>query len=75
MDFFHEHSRPGDYLIVEDGILSLIMDETEFEGGPLAAIHAFMAAHPDAYEIDRERCDRYGRNATWNLDGYIRRIK
>ncbi len=33
MDFFHKHARPGEYLIVEDGILSLIMDETEFQGG------------------------------------------
>ncbi len=70
---FYKHPVPGDDLIVEDGIVSLIMDEAEFKGGPLAAIHAFMAAHPGLYEIDRKRCDRYGENATWKLDGYIRR--
>jgi cephalosporin hydroxylase len=75
MDFFHKHSVPGDYLIVEDGIISLIMDEAEFDGGPLAAIHAFLADHPEAYRIDRERCDRFGSNVTWNLDGYIRRLR
>lgn len=74
MEFFHKHSLPGDYLIVEDGIISLILDDNEFEGGPLQAIHAFLAAHPGAYQIDRERCDRFGRNVTWNLDGYIRRV-
>jgi cephalosporin hydroxylase len=75
MEFFHRHSRPGDYLIVEDGIISLIMDEDEFEGGPLQAIHSFLAAHPGDYRIDRKRCDRYGRNVTWNLDGYMERLR
>jgi cephalosporin hydroxylase len=73
MEFFHRHSAAGDYLIVEDGIVSVIMDEKEFQGGPFQAIHAFLDAHPDDYEIDRARCDRFGRNVTWNLDGYIRR--
>ena len=26
------------------------------------------------YEIDRTFCDYYGRNVTWNVDGYLRRI-
>ncbi len=75
MDFFHKHCLPGDYLIVGDGVISLIMEEAEFEGGPLAAIRAFMADHPGLYEVDRKLCDRYGKNVTWNLDGYIRRIR
>ncbi|MGO8739423.1 CmcI family methyltransferase [Rhodoblastus sp.] len=75
MDFFHKHSLAGDYLIVEDGIISLIMDEAEFDGGPLMAIRAFMADHPGLYEVDRKRCDRFGKNVTWDLNGYIRRIR
>jgi cephalosporin hydroxylase len=73
MEFFHRHSTVGDYLIVEDGIVSVIMDENDFQGGPFQAIHKFLSAHPDDYEIDRARCDRFGRNVTWNLDGYIKR--
>jgi cephalosporin hydroxylase len=75
MEFFHRHSRPGDYLIVEDGIISLIMNEEEFDGGPFQAIHAFLAKHGASYEIHRSRCDRFGRNVTWNPDGYIRRVR
>ncbi len=74
MEFFHRHSIIGDYLIVEDGVLSLFMDDAPFEGGPLKAIHDFLKRYPSAYEIDRARCDTFGRNVTWNPDGYIKRI-
>ncbi len=74
MEFFHRHAIIGDYLIVEDGILSLIMDEVPYEGGPVKAIHKFLEIHPNEYEIDRARCDTFGRNVTWNPDGYIKRI-
>jgi cephalosporin hydroxylase len=74
MEFFHRHSVKDDYLIIEDGILSLIMDDKPFEGGPIKAIHAFLARYPNTYEIDRARCDTFGHNVTWNPDGYIKRI-
>ncbi|MGL4491090.1 MAG: CmcI family methyltransferase [Rhizobiaceae bacterium] len=75
MDFFHRYSVPGDYLIVEDAILSLIMNDADFGGGPIKAIHEFLKNHPDTYEIDRARCDTFGHNVTWNPDGYIRRTR
>jgi cephalosporin hydroxylase len=76
MSFFHRHSRAGDYIVVEDGVISLMGAEDlhGHEGGPFQAIHAFLARHPGTYEIDRRRCDTYGLNVTWNPDGYIRRI-
>lgn len=74
LDFFHKYSSPQDYIVVEDGIISVMKMEEEYEGGPFQAIHAFLNEHPGAYEVDRQRCDFYGRNVTWNIDGYIRRI-
>lgn len=76
MEFFHTHAVPGDYLIVEDGMISIAEAEDlhGYDGGPFQAIHTFLKEHPGFYEIDRARCDRFGPNVTWNPDGYIRRI-
>lgn len=73
--FFDRISQPGDYMIVEDGIISIMDAEAQYEGGPHRAIHEFMLARGTDYEIDRDRCDRFGHNVTWNVDGYIRRIR
>ena len=27
------------------------------------------------YEIDRSLCDYFGHNVTWNVDGYLRRVR
>jgi len=74
LEFFHKHSTRGDYIIVEDGIISVLKAEAQYDGGPFQAIHAFLDQHPSEYQIDRKRCDFFGRNVTWNVDGYIRRI-
>ena len=76
MEFFHEHAVAGDYLIVEDGMISIAQAEDlhGYDGGPFQAIHTFLREHPGLYAIDRARCDRFGLNVTWNPDGYIRRI-
>jgi cephalosporin hydroxylase len=74
LSFLHPHLRQGDYLIVEDGIVSHLGLAERYEGGPLRAIREFLAAHGDYYMIDRNRCDTFGKNMTWNVEGYIRRI-
>lgn len=71
--FFDRVSLPGDYMIVEDGIISIMDAEAQYDGGPHRAIHEFMLDRGADYEIDRARCDRFGHNVTWNVDGYIRR--
>jgi cephalosporin hydroxylase len=73
LEFFHRVSTSGDYIIVEDGIASVVGVEDRYEGGPHKATYDFLRSHPDAYEIDRQLCDRFGVNATWAVDGYIRR--
>lgn len=72
--FFDRISQVGDYIIVEDGIISIMDAEPQYEGGPHRAIHEFMLARGEDFEIDRARCDRFGYNVTWNIDGYIRRV-
>jgi cephalosporin hydroxylase len=66
--------EPGDYLIVEDGNLVHMGWGDEYAGGPLAALRTFLAEAGQRYEIDRDRCDFYGPNATWNPEGYLRRV-
>jgi cephalosporin hydroxylase len=74
MGFLHPHLRQGDYLIIEDGIVSHFGTDERYEGGPLRAIREFLAAHGDFYAVDRNRCDTFGKNVTWNVEGYLRRI-
>ena len=74
LDFFDRCMRPGEYLVVEDGILTDMRADDAYGGGPLRAIHEFLDRTHGRYEIDRTFCDYYGRNVTWNVDGYLRRI-
>ena len=73
--FFDRISEPGDYMIVEDGIISIMDAEPQYEGGPHRAIREFMLQRSKDFSIDRARCDRFGYNVTWNIDGYIRRVR
>lgn len=72
--FVDQALAPGDYLIVEDGVLTHLGWNDDYDGGPLAALKSFMAEAGERYEIDRARCDFFGRNVTWNPEGYLRRV-
>jgi cephalosporin hydroxylase len=74
LDFFDRWLRPGEYLVIEDGILTAMRVADSYDGGPLRAIHEFMARTNGRYEIDRPLCDYFGTNVTWNVDGYLRRV-
>ncbi len=70
---FKDIVSPGSYLIVEDGIIDeLKLDIKYFEGGPLRAIHEFLE-ESNNYLIDRKWCDMFGYNATFNVNGYLKR--
>jgi cephalosporin hydroxylase len=64
----------GSYLIVEDGIIDELGMVKEFRGGPLRAIKEFLKTNAD-FEIDRHWCDFFGKNATFNVNGYLKKIK
>lgn len=64
----------GSYLIVEDGIVDELGMRKEFRGGPLKAISEFLRINRD-FEIDRHWCDFFGKNVTFNVNGYLKKIK
>jgi len=74
LEFFDPWLRPGEYIVVEDGILSDMRVADLYDGGPLRAIDEFLAKGAGRYEVDRGLCDYFGRNVTWNVDGYLRRL-
>lgn len=64
----------GSYYIVEDGIVSTFRREEGFHGGPLKAIREFLKSNGN-FAPDRKYCDMFGKNATFNINGYLKRIK
>jgi cephalosporin hydroxylase len=75
LDYFHAHLQPGDYIVVEDGVVSQLTAAhyRQYQHGPNRAVADFLARHGDSYEIDAGLCDRYGHNATYNPNGWLRR--
>lgn len=65
---------PGSYLIVEDGIVTELGRDAGFHGGPLRAIREFLAEN-DSFVVDRSLCDMFGKNATFNVNGYLKCTK
>lgn len=61
---------PGSYMIVEDGIVNELGMAHEYDGGPLRAIREFLKTNKE-FEVDRRWCDFFGRNATFNVNGYL----
>ena len=74
LEFFDTWLRSGEYVVIEDGILSDMRVADLYDGGPLRAIEAFLEKNAGRYEVDRGMCDYYGRNVTWNVNGYLRRL-
>lgn len=73
LTFFHEFLDVGDYIVVEDGNLREL-GYLSLEDGPNRAIKEFLGRRGAEYEVDLRYCDQFGRNVTWNTDGYLRRI-
>lgn len=62
------------YFIVEDGILDKLGWKDEYGGGPNKAIYEFVS-QSNEFIIDRKWCDFFGVNATFNTNGYLKKIK
>ena len=73
LDFFSDALLAGEYLVMEDGILDELGLSERYDGGPNRAIADHFLKHPDIWEIDTDYCDMFGRNATYNPNGYLRR--
>lgn len=72
--YFDRWLERGEWIVIEDGILSDMRVADLYEGGPAKAVREFVARSGGRYEIDRTYCDYFGRNVTWNVDGWVRRV-
>lgn len=72
--FFAPHMRPGEYIVVEDGIVNDLEGELyrTYQNGPNSAIDVFLKDCRGRFEIDTSYCDYYGHNFTYCTNGYIR---
>lgn len=61
------------YFIIEDGILNEL-GYSDYGGGPLKAIEEFLVSNSD-FVVDRDSCDLFGKNATFNVNGYLKKLK
>lgn len=69
---FHTVVSKDSYFIVEDGIVNELGMEEEYQGGPLKALREFLPNHPEFF-VDRKWCDMFGKNATFNVNGYLKK--
>ncbi len=76
--FFDQWLRAGEYIVIEDSIIDDLFDGdrvADLEGGPRPAIADFLRARGLDYEVDTRLCDYFGPNLTWNVNGYLRRVR
>jgi cephalosporin hydroxylase len=74
LQFMDRHLRPGEYMLIEDGICDSFGNADRYDGGPSRAVAEFLAEHDGRYEVDRSYCDFFGHNVTWNPNGYLKRV-
>lgn len=60
------------YFIVEDGIVNELGWKKLFNGGPQKAIKEFLSKN-GSFIIDKGWCDFFGTNATFNINGYLKK--
>jgi cephalosporin hydroxylase len=70
--FFHVWLSPGEYIIIEDGIITELGLAADYNGGPRAALETFLVEYTE-YEIDARYCDWFGKNVTYAVNGILRR--
>jgi len=71
---FQDVVTPDSYFIVEDGALIHIGLTKDYGGGPVRAIEEFLQTNVN-YIIDRNWCDFFGKNATFNTNGFLKKVK
>jgi cephalosporin hydroxylase len=79
LEKFARKVAPNSYFIVEDGIITDLADQkiedpTKFNGGPLRAITEFTDANP-SFAIEQRWSNMFGKNSTFNVNGYLRRVR
>lgn len=72
--FFHPWLRTGEYIVVEDGIITDLGEVRSNLSGPHLALKEFLGQHAGEYEIAAEYCDFFGYNLTWCTNGFLRKV-
>ncbi|HWD20737.1 MAG TPA: CmcI family methyltransferase [Verrucomicrobiae bacterium] len=75
LKFFHPWLRVGEYIVIEDGIISDLDNDPQFNSGPHRALKEFLGQHSQQYEIDGAYCDCFGYNLTWCTNGFLKKIQ
>lgn len=73
LEKFSSFISKGSYFIAEDGIVTELGIAKQFNGGPQKAIKEFLQQNNN-FIIDRKWCDLFGPNATFNVNGYLKKI-
>lgn len=63
-------------MVVEDGNVRDLGTRVyrAYKNGPNRAISEFLSRYPTSWVVDREICDFYGTNVTWNTNGYLKKV-
>ena len=68
---FSPFITPGSYFIVEDGIITELGLEKEYDGGPQKAINEFLKEN-NRFIVDESLCNFFGTGYTFNQNGYLK---
>jgi cephalosporin hydroxylase len=76
LNYFHRLLEPGDYLVVEDGVVADLRASQyrQYEDGPNRAVRDLLLAWPEHYQIDTGLCDFYGHNVTYCPNAWLVRL-
>jgi cephalosporin hydroxylase len=76
LNFFDNYLVPGEYIVIEDGIVNDLVDSIyrKYDNDPNKAIFSFLENTKSMYMIDAEYCDYYGHNFTYNTNGYLKKM-
>jgi cephalosporin hydroxylase len=74
--FFDPYLMPGEYILIEDGIVNDLapVGYAHYGDGPNRAIFDFLSETRGRYAIDTDYCDFYGHNVTYNTNSYLRKL-
>jgi cephalosporin hydroxylase len=76
LEFFNTLLQTDDYIVIEDGVVVHLSGAqyARYDNGPNRALSDFLAGEGSNYELDTSLCDFYGHNATYNPNGWLRRL-
>ena len=74
LEFFDPYLEIGEYIVVEDGIISDLVQDANYNIGPHRALKEFLSIYGAEYTIDQQYCDYFGYNLTWCTNGFLKKV-